>query len=234
MIRQVICHAGIGDNIIALTSVCGLKAKYPGDHVIFSTNYPAWAELFKGYDELTNNPVKADINYRPYDSYKIELAEGLRRTRAEYYASFTDNVKPTLPGHHTFPPSPYPGCIVLVPFSAWKQRSWPIEHWHELARRLGKVVVLDDRQDRCQGFDAEKVLGQSPERVCSILKGASLVIANDSGMAHVAGALRTRTIAICAVNDGKQIFGVWPSVEVVQGGSLKNIKPEDVLRQISS
>ncbi len=43
-----------------------------------------------------------------------------------------------------------------------------------------------------------------------------MVIANDSGMAHVAGFLRIPTLAICAPTDGDVVFGGYESVRVIQ------------------
>src|ERR1041385_1089003 len=97
MIRQVIMSAGIGDNITALTCTIGLKTKYPQDHIVFSTNHREWIDLFGGWDETVPSPVKADKTYHPYNSYKLELADMGRRTRAEYYADFVDHVVPQLP-----------------------------------------------------------------------------------------------------------------------------------------
>lgn len=236
MIKQVLCQCGIGDNMIALLCCNGLKQKYPNDHIVFATNAYDWMNCFNGYDELVKNPIPASVTYRPYDSYKLERKQGLLKQRASYYADFCDNVTPILPTVKPLPPSPFPGATVLVPFAAWQERTYPVGKWVELEKELGPCIILDDKRPpgRCDVLKGQKVIGQAASLVMAILAQAKVVICNDSGMGHVAGALGTPTVVLSSWCEGDKVFGVYPSVKVVQGSCWNDITVERIMAALKT
>jgi ADP-heptose:LPS heptosyltransferase len=110
------------------------------------------------------------------------------------------------------PPDPglATGAVVLHPGAALPARRWPAERWAEVARRLqdeGHVVVLtggpDERGLAEQvaldgGVPADRVLAgrTSPVELAGVIGAARLVLAPDTGVAHLATALRTPSVLL--------------------------------------
>ena len=99
---------------------------------------------------------------------------------------------PTSPGVRAVPASaedfalPYRHCIALSPFAASPEHTWPLENWVEVERHteeLGfRVVILDDRPDRCNAFRTTgKLLGRRPAEVVAVIRGSLCVAGNDFG-----------------------------------------------------
>lgn len=100
----------------------------------------------------------------------------------------------------------YAGCIVLCPGSKYG----PAKRWPGYADLIGllpdaSVVLLGDRADE---ESAQAIAAAAPERVhnltgqttiaqaAAIIAGAKLVVANDSGLMHIAGYLGTPVVGI--------------------------------------
>lgn len=96
--------------------------------------------------------------------------------------------------------------IVLVPGARWPTKIWPAENFGEMASLLPlRSVVIGSAADKAI---AEKVVGSSRGRTVSvagktslaelieIIRGARLVISNDSGPMHIAAALGVPVVAI--------------------------------------
>jgi heptosyltransferase-1 len=101
--------------------------------------------------------------------------------------------------------------IAIQPGARWMNKRWPVEHFVELARRLGEVaanhhyVILGGSEDRPLG----KAIAQAVPDRCLDLTGAitlqemvewirlsQLVITNDTGPMHVAAALGKPVVAL--------------------------------------
>lgn len=113
--------------------------------------------------------------------------------------------------------------ILLSPYAAWHARNWPLSYWSDLAWALkheGHQVlsILPKKEVGPEGEEPQKVLTASlwghpwshSAALCSV---ADLVIGNDSGTAHLAGACRVPTIAVCGPTTG--MFDQFPSVQEV-------------------
>lgn len=113
------------------------------------------------------------------------------------------------------------GSVVLVPFGASENRSWHLQSWLTLESLLAKagykVVILDNQPERTKAFKSEKVLNAGAERVTGMLLNAAAVVANDSGIAHLAGITGCPTIAVCSHTDGSKIFALYPRMTILQG-----------------
>ena len=218
---------GIGDQILGLCVLDGLRAKHPGRElvVVAKSWCLPWAALFGGYDRLTDRRGPG-LSYDPYQSYGRQTADRLARPRWEYYADHC-GVKAAPPTPRPVAPENrewaerYAGRVVLCPFSTDPLRNWSLPHWLTLERLLRDrgfdVLVADDRDDRVAGFASPKLVGESPARVGAVLHAAPCVVGNDSGMTHVAAALGTPTLALCASIRGDHVFGLYPTAKVVQG-----------------
>lgn len=106
--------------------------------------------------------------------------------------------------------------IVLAPSAAWPMKRWPIEHWKELVLGFDRAgfAVLGGPEDtflkeleqvapgRVVDFAGRLGLSES----AALMKEADLVIANDTGLLHVADQMERPTIALI----GPTAFG-YPS-----------------------
>ena len=99
---------------------------------------------------------------------------------------------------------------VLHPGSGSPAKNWPLERYRELARRLavaGKfkpVFILGEAEARLAGaFDAELpvLTGLSILEAAAVLAASSVIVANDSGIAHLAAAVGARVVALFGPTD---------------------------------
>jgi hypothetical protein len=71
--------------------------------------------------------------------------------------------------------------------------------------------------DDASRFRGDKIIGERATRVGAIMQSAMCVVSNDSGMAHVAGALGCRVLVICGMNPGKSWYGYYPRARWING-----------------
>jgi hypothetical protein len=119
----------------------------------------------------------------------------------------------------------YSGAVVLAPFSSYRDREWNQRSWQELAALLERkayrvVVVARDEARPLDKFACEKVVGAGHEELAGLLLNAAAVVGNDSGVAHMAGVMGCPTVVLCAQTTGKDIFGFYPSVRVLQAHAM--------------
>jgi heptosyltransferase II len=97
-------------------------------------------------------------------------------------------------------------CLALFPFSAWKNKEWPAEHFGNVGRHFGKsgwdVAVLGGPEDAAR---SEELRGRIGGRCVSfagalslyecgcLLKSVDLALGNDTGLSHLARACGVRT-----------------------------------------
>lgn len=112
--------------------------------------------------------------------------------------------------------SDFSADVALVPSAAWEMKRWPVEYWRELINLMPdtKFAVLGGPED---GFCAE-LEAIAPNRVrnfagklslqgsAALIEKARVVVANDTGLLHVADQLGRPTIALI----GPTAFG-YPS-----------------------
>lgn len=122
----------------------------------------------------------------------------------------------------------HPGYIVLCPFAAGtfakQDKSWPLfPQWAELALpSLGRDLLV------CPGPGDEERLADRDYRACrvargvglgtyaALLRGAALVIANDTGPGHLAAAVGAPLISVLGPTDPTRWGAVGPTVHIVQ------------------
>ena len=121
-------------------------------------------------------------------------------------------------------PAEPPRQVFLFPFSAHRQRQWPIEHWIRLARSLEQYFECDafkitaaaspDLASDAARVTVDPLLLTDLRALTERISGADLVICNDSAPAHIAGTLGVPTLAIHA-QQPPAIFNLYPSVHSV-------------------
>jgi heptosyltransferase-2 len=104
--------------------------------------------------------------------------------------------------------------VVLSPFSNFSLKEWHINSWLELAKAIGKkVVVVGTGKDieRAKVFDAYAInlVGKTSLReLMAVISRAKLVISCDSSPVHIANALDVPAITI--YTSTSPIYGFYP------------------------
>ena len=103
-------------------------------------------------------------------------------------------------------PPAYAGAVVVHPGSAAASRRWPVERWAEVARRLpGRVVVTAGPGEQERAAEVAALAGLPPDAVVTglplpdlagLVAGARLLLASDTGVAHLATAVRTPSVVL--------------------------------------
>lgn len=116
------------------------------------------------------------------------------------------------------------GDILIFPHGIWGPRVWPKNYFVELAMLLKnegyKVRIVTKERDYAFFMPFPCIVGKSWSFIASAIQSAKLVIGNDSGPAHLAGTIGTRTIAIHGPTQGARIYGHIPEVIPFEKKSL--------------
>ncbi len=232
---------GIGDQVMTLYAVTA--AADTGLQVIFHTRHPGWvsrashpgvtidAEVPGDWETAIRSGAVVDVNR----NYNQQIRYGA--SRARWYAS---NIHPLLRpkrpsgidrtiGRRRFDFDRY---AILAPCGSARNRNWPVEHWKRLILSLRaddfEVVAIGTKREAkkiaevCENVGAFWAIDHSPEWVIDAVLGASVIIANDSGMTHIGGLLQIPTVAIHAqlgaafLWDCTDIVGVTPQTDCVE------------------
>lgn len=107
--------------------------------------------------------------------------------------------------------SPGAPRVLVFPDTARPMRRWPQEHFRGLARAMiakgWAVGAMASRQDSAAALGSFYWYGFSIGRTAAMIAQADLVIAADTGPAHLAGTIGTTTLAICGPTIGHVVFG---------------------------
>jgi hypothetical protein len=229
---------GIGDALLGMTAVAGLKRAYPDRHVAYKAPGVAhrWVELFDGgWDQLLHhqppplsggdmpeNPLAGDLEINRGYFRHNEDRDGPRWLR---YCRNIGSPGPALPTIRDRKRlleigKEWAGAVVLAPFSIYPAREWKIANWHSLVSLLkakGLRVVAVHSENDFHGMDCECHQGMPPATVAGMMLNSLCVIGVDSGPMHLCGALGVRGVVICGQIPGENVFGVWGTIKVLQG-----------------
>jgi hypothetical protein len=108
------------------------------------------------------------------------------------------------------------GDVLIFPHGNWNPRIWPKSYFSELGLLLVKAgykvrFVMKER-DYSFFMPFHSIIGKSWSFIASAIQASKLVIGNDSGPAHLAGTIGTRTISIHGPTQGARIYGHIPEV----------------------
>lgn len=108
--------------------------------------------------------------------------------------------------------------VLMFPFANWATRNWPLTKWTRLSWRLhakGAAVIASHKNETNLGGFPFYFYGYPTEHIMALMSIADVVIANDSGTAHLAGTLGARTLAIMGPTDPYTVFGHCPEVQTI-------------------
>jgi len=135
------------------------------------------------------------------------------------------------------PPGRRPPYAVFHPFASREDKTWPAEHFVEVARSLRdrfQPVFVAGPNDETNPFREFEVVANAPlSRVMSLISGAELFVGNDSGPAHIAAAFGIPTTVIFGASD-PAIWGPWRTSGTVisDPGGIRAISSRTVLDTI--
>jgi lipopolysaccharide heptosyltransferase II len=169
---------------------------------------------FRGRKWLYNHVLSQDEANRGH-AVEFNLAVldylGIPRTHTELVWSVSDKEKAhALTTLQELGVNDSSKLVGLIPTGGYESKKWPVEYYTETARRLfethnAQVMVFWGNQNEEQ--DAQRIASEAGKQVhalpkqtlrhtAALLKQCKLVIGNDSGPTHIAGAVGTRVIAL--------------------------------------
>ena len=120
--------------------------------------------------------------------------------------------------------------VAISPFATKFTRTWPLRKWLNLIIRLQErnfaVYVLDHPRMANDPSPAHHLMAKllaSPNvhEVAAVVMQSDLLIAGDTGTAHLAGWTRTPALALCGPTNGNIVFGGWDTVEHIQAPCIE-------------
>jgi heptosyltransferase III len=119
--------------------------------------------------------------------------------------------------------------VVLHPFSGSPRKNWPLARFLELESRLTALGLRVEWAAR-PGWVRFENLGD----LAQWLSVAGIYVGNDSGIAHLAGAVGTPVVALFGPTDPAVWAPRGPVVKVLRGDSVEEIEVADVLAAVTA
>lgn len=174
-----------------------------------------------------------DLPYKERKQFQAKIKGSFK----EWYAEKL-NTKPLAPiMDHIKPLEGYEDAIVLFPFASKVEygRDWEVGNWMALATQLisegHRVIISDPFPDRCRNLPGEHLTAISMLDTFRLVKGAKLVVANESGGAHIAGLFDTKTIVLSGWLNPKLVYD-YTNNDYIYREPLQSITVEEVKEKI--
>lgn len=110
--------------------------------------------------------------------------------------------------------------VLVFPEAAWPLRVWPLAYFIDLANELMRlgyaVAALSGSQNGVRHMPCHWWGGFTVAQAAAMCRRAHLVVANESGPAHLAAAVGAPAVAICGATDPNIIFGHEPNVHGIR------------------
>ncbi len=119
--------------------------------------------------------------------------------------------------------------VILHPKPKGWIRAWAEKEWQRLGLLLTKegysITWVDSTEDHTRDFVGRKIINAAMWHLVSQVAAADLVIAVDSGIFHMAGALQRPTLGLFGPMSGHLIVRPYPTAQAIQGGPLPDCEP---------
>lgn len=100
--------------------------------------------------------------------------------------------------------------VLIFPEAAWLIRRWPAAYFIDIATALkakgAATIMVGSSKDSVKPMGSRWYAGFPLTKVAALIARADIVIANDSGPAHLAGTIGTPTFVLAGPTDGKLVF----------------------------
>ncbi|MBU6375693.1 MAG: glycosyltransferase family 9 protein [Bdellovibrionales bacterium] len=124
------------------------------------------------------------------------------------------------------------GFIAVMPSSAWPGKRWPVSHWSKALEMVGVPVAILGAPQDSECFELEKALSGSSVSFVSFFRDSSLqdsarvislaklIVANDTGLVHLAEAIGKSAVVIFGPTHPDLGFGPWRASSQSLGSNL--------------
>jgi len=213
---DVVCFAWLGEGIKQAGGDCEFYApRWSGDVLrlfgqTITDNPDGAAYTDDGYEKAVaqNSP----LNYLQWIAEKLGVKETPVRPK----------INPDAMGRELGRQAA--GDVLIFPHGVWTPRIWPKNYFAELGfylQREGyKVRFCMKERDYAFFMPFHCIIGKSWSFIASAIQASKLVIGNDSGPAHFAGTIGTKTISIHGPTQGARIYGHLPEVQPFEAKTL--------------
>ncbi|MBW1779327.1 MAG: glycosyltransferase family 9 protein [Deltaproteobacteria bacterium] len=108
--------------------------------------------------------------------------------------------------------------VMLQPHATCRARTWPLEKWKELADVLkaGGLEPVFVGLCKVAGTNVPQLVELQQEHLAYAASAADVMVTADSGMLHMAAAVRTPSVSVFGPTDGRLICKHYPDALVVQ------------------
>lgn len=245
--------SGIGDALLGLTAIAGLRAQQPDASIAYNVGESAipFVRLFAG-------PSVVGKHATPHSSAPVAMhrqmnfnyhkeRQGFETPR---WVRYRENI---VTDRSIIPPlldpegiqalgTAYEDRVLLFPRSHDINREWPIAHWINLEATLKAagykttIMIPDDdlSAKRAAGLVGPIVSGLPADKLAGAMLNARVVVSNDSGPAHLAGLLGVPAIVVGGILDIEKIYGCYPTVRcLATQGHCRDIPPSRVYEYVS-
>jgi len=202
----------LGDEIMATPIYQTIKNMWPDCELSVACSYPELIEDNPYVDVVIADEIR---DFSDYDRH-INLRDASRTVpRQEHYARLAGIPVPQTPPSLHWPKSDPPfdmnGQWIAVSTGAtWCTKRWPLSAWTTLCSTLhdsGYQLVQLGEGDDPIGLDHDYVNRTSIREAGAILNQCALFIGCDSGLLHLAAAVRTPAIGLFGPTDPGILFG---------------------------
>jgi ADP-heptose:LPS heptosyltransferase len=202
----------LGDEIMAIPIYQSIKSMWPDCELYVACSFPELIEDNPHVDGVISDEVSEVPDCDRY----IYLRDASRTVpRREHYARLAgvpvSQTPPTLHWPKMNPPFEMNGQWIAVSTGAtWRTKRWPLSAWTALCNTLHdhdyQLIQIGQGDDRI-GLDHDYVDRTSIREAGAILSHCSLFIGCDSGLLHLAAAVRTPAIGLFGPTDPGILFG---------------------------
>ena len=228
--------AGIGDMVCGLYTAQALKDRYPEHEIVYCVRKPEWFFDVKdisvvGYEQSLIEPyAHTDIYVGVHQENRVSKRKVLFAQKVPLL-----KLKPTAPKLSRECVKNSTLRITLFPNAVWKNREWDMTNWRILESSLLKkgyevTVMLTDEALKDQ-FKSTVICNANPKDVIERILWSTVVVCNDSGMAHVAGMYNVPCVSIFGGYTTEFLFS-QTNVVGVRAETIDKIELNKVLRTL--
>lgn len=222
--------------ICGLYTAQALKDRYPEHEIVYCVRKPEWFFDVKdisvvGYEQSLIEPCA-------YTDIYVPVHEENRASRRKVlYANKVPLLKlrPTPPKLNREYVKNSTLIVTLFPNAAWKNREWNVTNWRilesELLKRGYKVTVMVTDETLKEQFKSNVICNANPKDVIEHILWSTIIVCNDSGMAHVAGMYNVPCVSIFGGYTTEFLFS-QTNVVGVRDESLNKVGVRNVLHTV--
>jgi len=222
---QLYRRNALGDVLICTPFLPPLRKKYPNAKITFSTLYqeilagnPHIDEIVKseevlpGYDRTIIFDYELDPETRRVDTYARHAGVTIEDSTPQIYLSAEErgNANELLIQSGVDLARPICGFHMA---SGWAVRDWPSAYFEQVAAELAKmgvqVLLFGDKAEPVVNFGIDLRGKSSMRQVAALISKCTMMLAIDSGLMHIATALRVPVVSLFGCTDPEKVLPDW-------------------------